>query len=136
MFTFEFTVPGPPVSHQTHDRARLAIWKETVRRSAAVSWPFESPADTPLKIAVTYYHEGAAVRIDNDNLLKPIQDALNGLVYEDDRQITDTFVRKTSIDGRFQVRRAPMTLLEAFAQGDEFIHVLVTDAPDHAELPR
>jgi Holliday junction resolvase RusA-like endonuclease len=113
MFTFEFTVPGPPVSHRTHDRARLAIWKETVRRSAAVSWPFESPADTPLKIAVTYYHEGAAVRIDNDNLLKPIQDALNGLVYEDDRQITDTFVRKTSIDGRFQVRGAPMTLLRA-----------------------
>ena len=84
---------------------------------------------------MTYYHEGTAVRIDNDNLLKPIQDALNGLVYEDDRQITDTSVRKTPIDGKFRVRRAPITLLEAFARGDEFVSVLVTDAPDHTELP-
>ena len=48
------------------------------------------------------YHEGESVRIDNDNMVKPIQDALIGLIYPDDRWITDTIVRKTSIDGFFQ----------------------------------
>jgi hypothetical protein len=28
---------------------------------------------------VAYYHDGETVRIDNDNLVKPIQDALNGV---------------------------------------------------------
>ena len=28
--------------------------------------------------------------MDNDNMVKPIQDAFNGLVYQDDRLITDT----------------------------------------------
>ena len=60
---------------------------------------------------MTYYHEGESVRIDNDNMVKPIQDALIGLVYQDDRWITDTVVRKTSIDGFFQIRGCSLVLL-------------------------
>ena len=46
-------------------------------------------------------------------MVKPIQDALIGLVYEDDRLITDTVVRKTSIDAPIRVRGYPIILLEA-----------------------
>jgi len=85
---------------------------------------------------VSYYHEGAAVRIDNDNMVKPIQDALIGVIYADDRQISDTFVRKTSIDGLFRVRGYPMILLEAFHKGHEFLHVVIDEAPSHASPAR
>lgn len=37
-------------------------------------------------------------------MVKPLQDALNRLIYADDRLITDTIARKTSIDGEFRVR--------------------------------
>jgi hypothetical protein len=51
----------------------------------------------------------------------PIQDALNGLVYADDRLITDTAVRKTDIGGAFVVRGAPAVLLQAFSVGKAFL---------------
>jgi hypothetical protein len=87
-----------------------------------------------VQITVTYFHDGSAVRIDNDNLLKPIQDALNNLVYVDDRQITDCTVRKTDINGRFAVRGMPPLLAEAFSNGTEFLHVRIEARPDHGEL--
>ena len=131
MLPFEFTVPGPPVSHQSRNKARLADWRESVRTAAANRWGTREPTSVSLKITVTYYHLGFAVRIDNDNMVKPVQDALIGLVYHDDRFITDTTVRKTSIDGAFHVRGRPMLLLEALSKGDEFLHIVIDNAPAH-----
>lgn len=133
MLPFEFTVPGPPVSHQSHNKARLAAWRQLVRAAAAARWPGSPPVGTTLKITVSYYHEAGTVRMDNDNLLKPIQDALIGLVYQDDRLITDTQVRKTAIDGAFRVRGHPLVLLKALAKGDPFVHVIVSEAPGHTD---
>jgi Holliday junction resolvase RusA-like endonuclease len=135
MLPFEFTVDGPPVSHQTHNALRLRIWKQTVRNAASQRWPSEtSPVTSRLKITVTYYHDGIAVRLDNDNLLKPIQDALISLIYMDDRQITDTVVRKTDLNGSFRVRGMSFVLAEGFCRGNEFLHIRVEAAPDHGEL--
>ena len=55
-----------------------------------------------------------AVRMDNDNLIKPIQDAMNRTIYLDDRLITDTHVRKTALDGSFKVRKMSRVLADAF----------------------
>ena len=85
MLPFEFIVDGPPVSHQTRHATRLHAWQQTVRTAAAQCWPANTPhVQAPLSFSLTYYHDGVSVRIDNDNLVKPIQDALNGLVYVDD----------------------------------------------------
>ncbi len=139
MLPFEFVVDGPPVSYQTRGpqrKERLEAWKTKVRSAAREKWPIKvEPLRTGLKLIVTYYHDGIAVRIDNDNMIKPIQDALNGFVYEDDRQITDTQVRKTDINGSFRVRGMSPVLAEGFCRGNEFIHVRIEVAPRHEELP-
>lgn len=83
---------GPPLSHQTRDRSRLQAWKATVRAAAAHAWTATSPTTGTIKVVVAYFHDGPAVLIDNDNMLTPIQDALNGLIYVDDRQITHSEV--------------------------------------------
>jgi crossover junction endodeoxyribonuclease RusA len=135
MRLFEFTVSGPPVSHQSRNKARLDDWRKCVRAEAAKLWGNVRPLTQPLRLAVTYYHEGEAIRIDNDNMLKPIQDALNGLVYLDDRLITDVTVRKTSIDGFFRIQRyESLVFLAALSKGDEFLHVVISSAPDHETL--
>jgi hypothetical protein len=85
-------------------------------------------------MTVVYYHDGEHVRIDNDNLVKPIQDALIGLIYQDDRLITGTTVRKTSLDGRFRVRRMSRVLADAFVDGREFLHIRVDEDPDTGDL--
>ena len=135
MLPFEFIVDGPPVSHQTHNPVRLRTWQMTVRAAAMQYWLVGlPPVASRLKLAVTYYHDGVTVRIDNDNMLKPIQDALIGLVYVDDRQITDTQIRKTDINGSFRVRGMSAVLAEGFCRGNEFLYIRVELAPDHEEF--
>jgi crossover junction endodeoxyribonuclease RusA len=127
----EFTVPGPPVSHQSHNKPKLSAWRRMVRSSAARVWGKRSPLESQLNIVVTYYHEGQAVRIDTDNMVKPIQDALIGLVYDDDCWITHTSSQKICIDGFFRIRGLSQILLEAFSRGVEFLHITVDHAPNY-----
>jgi hypothetical protein len=132
---FEIIVLGTAVSHQSNDRALLRAWRGLVRAAAQDRWPADQlPLDSPLKITVVYFHSGSANRLDNDNLIKPIQDALIGLVYRDDNQITDSVVRRTSLDGAFYVRGMPRILAEGFAVGRDFVYLRIESAPDHREL--
>jgi len=119
---FEFFVEGPPLSQQTRNPRRLREWKEYVRAEATKLWPTQAPVEIPLKLTVVYYHERPSVSIDHDNMIKPIQDALAGLVYKNDRQITDAQTRKTNIDGRFRLSafRPSMPVLSV-AVGSSFI---------------
>jgi Holliday junction resolvase RusA-like endonuclease len=89
-----------------------------------------------LRLSVAYYHRGVTVRIDTDNLVKPIQDALIGLVYHDDQLVTHTFVSKTSIDGFYQIRGRSLVELTAFSQGDEFVYISVDQAPINEQTER
>ncbi len=128
---YEFTVLGPPVSHQSDNKVLLAEWRKRVTTAAARDWT-ALPVTYNLRIAVTYYHEGTSVRIDGDNMLKPIQDALIGLIFTDDTLITDAQIRKSPIDEPIRARHASRVLLEAFAVGQPFIHVIIDVAPEHA----
>ena len=133
MLPFEFIVIGVPVSHQTKNRTRLQAWRTQVRNAAQALWPPEAPPVTVhVRMRIVYYYDGAP--LDIDNMLKPIQDALNGLVYEDDRQVSDLVVGKRSLNGSYRVRGMSLALARGFVNGTDFIHVLVEEAPDHQEL--
>lgn len=135
MIPFAFTVEGPPISQQSADRQRLADWRNAVRAAATARWPAaDPPTPDQLQITVVYFHDGDAIRMDNDNMVKPIQDALAGLVYANDNQIVDTHVRKTRFDGAFRVRGMSPILADAFIANREFIYIRVSTPPDHTEL--
>ncbi|MGK7895586.1 MAG: RusA family crossover junction endodeoxyribonuclease [Xenococcus sp. (in: cyanobacteria)] len=130
---FEFIVDGPPVSQQTRRRERLRAWKAIVRQEAEKYWSSEQKTATGLvMLKVTYFYDSVAM--DVDNIVKPIQDAIIGLVYVDDNQITDVLVRKRDLSGNFRVENMTSILAEGFARGNEFLHILVTDAPDQEVL--
>lgn len=132
-FPFEFAIAGIPVSHQSRNKSALAAWRQLVRESAAAAWGSVGPVETPLRIAVTYFHEEPRIRLDLDNMLKPIQDALNGLVYRDDRQIVDVEIRKAMLDDPIRARHRSLVLLRGFHVGAAFVHVIIDVAPSHAE---
>jgi hypothetical protein len=94
----------------------------------------QTPVEAPLKLTVVYYHERQSFLIDHDNMIKPIQDALAGLIYRNDRQITDAQTRKTNIDGRFRLRRLSAVYALAFGGGREFVYIRIEEAPSHEEL--
>ncbi len=133
MTRFEFIVDGPPVSQQTRRRKRLKAWKENVRREAEKYWTSKQKTATGLvMLQITYFYDSIA--IDVDNIIKPIQDAIIGLAYVDDNQISDVFVRKRNLSGNFRIENMTSILAEGFARGNEFLHIVVTDAPDQEVL--
>jgi len=134
MLPFEFIVMGPPLSHQSHNKVRLAGWRNSVRQAAIAAWPLNDPVlAEPLELTVWYLHDGPAVIIDNDNLVKPIQDALNAHIYADDHHIVATHVHKRPLDGQFYVRHMSPVLANGFVIGQEFIWVRIAGAaiPGH-----
>ncbi|MEO0457596.1 MAG: RusA family crossover junction endodeoxyribonuclease [Cyanobacteria bacterium P01_A01_bin.114] len=130
---FEFIVDGPPVSQQTRRRERLKDWKITVRQEAEKYWlPTQKTATGLIMLQITYFYD--SVPIDVDNIIKPIQDAIIGLAYVDDDQVTDVLARKRDLSGNFKVENMTPTLAEGFARGNEFLHIVVVDAPDQEVL--
>ncbi|PIG93925.1 hypothetical protein CSQ79_09650 [Gloeocapsopsis sp. IPPAS B-1203] len=126
---FEFIVDGPPVSQQTRRRERLREWKIYVRQEAEKFWSSKQKITTGLvMLQVTYFYDSIA--IDVDNIVKPIQDAIIGLAYVDDEQVTDVLVRKRDLSGNFKIENMTSTLAEGFARGNEFLHIVIMDAPD------
>jgi crossover junction endodeoxyribonuclease RusA len=129
MLPFEFVIEGPPVSQQTRRRARRRAWIEEIRQAVIDRWPRdEPPALGSIRVSVTYVFAGAAV--DLDNLAKPVLDALKGLVYQDDGQVTDIAMRKRDGAANLRISIPSSVLLGAFSRGQEFLHVVVDEAPD------
>jgi crossover junction endodeoxyribonuclease RusA len=124
MFPLEFTFQGPPLSLQSKNATRKRAYKqrvETAARQAMVAGT--TPSTDTLQITITYFYEGDTP--DVDNIIKPIQDALIGVVYVDDVQISDTRSRKKDINGSYKIRNASANLLQAFSTGNDFIHVRI-----------
>jgi hypothetical protein len=131
----EFVVPGPPVSHQTSDKANLKAWQATIKAEAAKFWT-SPPLKGKLRFLLINFHEGDKPPLDDDNMVKPIRDALNKFVYDDDRQIRYSETLQVSIDDPVRIRKASRILLDAFCKGDEFLYVRIEDAPDFIQLPQ
>jgi len=134
---FEFLVIGKPISHQTKDRKRLQVWKNTVRSAAEARWK-EPPSGESLLVTITHYYDAEAGNEsgvpDSDNIVKPVRDAINGVLYVDDYQITDFVSRRRSLNASFRVKGMSPVLAEGFCKGQEFLHLRIEVAPDHAAL--
>jgi len=124
MFPLEFTFEGPPLSLQSKKATRKRAYKQRVETAAKqVIATGTEPSTEILNIKITYFFEGETP--DVDNIIKPIQDALIGVVYVDDDQIADTRSLKRDINGSYKIRKASAILLQAFSKGTDFIHVKI-----------
>ncbi|MBD2484424.1 RusA family crossover junction endodeoxyribonuclease [Planktothrix sp. FACHB-1365] len=133
MSKFEFIVDGPPVSQQARRRERLREWKVTVRQEAEKYWSSDQQTATGfVMLQITYFYDSVAM--DVDNIVKPIQDSIIGLAYVDDGQVTDIIVRKRNLSGNFKIENMTSILAEGFARGNQFLHIIVLDAPDQEVL--
>ena len=123
---FEFTVKGPPVSQQARRRRRVRRWTQDVQVAAKQYWDSESLFTGEIEVTITYFFEN--VDLDLDNIPKPILDALKGLVYNDDSQITDLICRKRERNRDMQVLNASPILQESLDRPGQFLHISVSEA--------
>lgn len=104
-----------------------------MRQEAERYWSSKQKISTGLvMLQIIYFYD--SVVMDVDNIVKPIQDAIIGLAYVDDDQVTDVLVRKRDLSGNFKVENMTPTLAEGLARGNEFIYIVVSDAPDQEVL--
>ena len=87
--------------------------------------------DDPISITLIYLYSEAA--LDVDNVIKPIQDALIGLVYFDDSLVTAVIIRRRELGGTFDLSRVSSVLIDGFEYGDEFVYVHIAN-PNVAEV--
>lgn len=134
MAPFEFVIPQRPVSQQTRRRERLREWRDFVSEQArsALQEPRVLVTES-VAIRLLYFYDEAA--LDADNILKPIQDALVGVLLEDDSIITDVEIRRRWRRTTFTLNEVSPTLAAGLALGSEFVYVAVSDAPAQDVLP-
>jgi len=128
MHTRELVVVGRPVSQQARRRERLREWKDRVRTAALRDWA-STRTELPGKVALTLFHLYRDAALDIDNIIKPVQDSLVGLAFDDDRQVSDLVVRARPLGTTFRVERFSAVLAAAIDSGKELIYVRVEAAP-------
>lgn len=78
---------------------------------------------------------GYATR-DRDNLAKPVLDAIQGVVYENDKQIKVLHAEWCDIDGAYVVRHMSPIVAIALGAGHEFLWVRVSAHAPRKDLIR
>lgn len=127
MNRFEFLVEGPPVSLnvKNHNPKRYQRWIKTVREAARKEWPVsaEPIRTTSVSVTIVNYHTGGPP--DVDNIIKPILDAMNGVVYEDDKQVYRVISERFAMDGFVEQAETYPPLAQAMARCNEVAHIAV-----------
>ena len=99
---------------------------ERVRFAAVQEWGDQDPDGGHIAVNITYLHLDHD--IDVDNMAKPILDALKGVVYGDDSQVTDLLCRKRDIGRQLRVVRPPPGLFDYLGSKTPVVHLSVRTA--------
>ena len=122
---FEMLIPRRPVSHQAKNRQNLQDWKDYVYGRARIDWIGGTPIATQgLRLMLVYLCNDSPADI--DNIIKPIQDALVGVVYADDSLISDVDSHRRFLSDAIDVTNLPPLLVEGVRLGEECIYIRVS----------
>ncbi|MCY4517188.1 MAG: RusA family crossover junction endodeoxyribonuclease [Acidimicrobiaceae bacterium] len=118
----EFVVLGTPRRHQARSRPR---WQSTVKDAVPAHVGVLAGA---LRLRIDFFFADTT-ELDADNILKPIQDALEGVVYDDDEHVVDVCSRKIDRQHLPPMINPSTTLSHALATlpGD-FVYIRVAAA--------
>ncbi len=123
-------VDGFPAS--VGSTASKAAWVERVRAAAAsvFSQPLTSQ-NLHVKLVVAYDpHLNNRQRFDVHNMAKPIFDALRGIAYNDDSQISRTEISKRSVDGAYRVEGIDGRIVTRLGEKREFVYLELYELSD------
>lgn len=134
----DLVVRGIPASLQSSAGSRER-WKQRVQEAARARIREEDQILGECRGIVVYFYFGET-QLDVDNVIKPISDALSGIAYGDDRNVSEWIARKTDL-GRTEIVDPPPVLMgelpDRVVAAEPFVYVCVVDeAPNHREMPR
>lgn len=133
MTILEFLIPRRPLSLQTRNRNDLQAWKRLVASAAATDWGGRPPIGSgDLHLTLVYLCNVHPP--DADNIIKPIQDALEGLVMVDDTLVADVDSHRRFHEEVVDVARLPPLLRQGLLTGAECVYVRLVDSEPLEDL--
>lgn len=129
MFPIEFVVVGTPVSWRSENKRRKQKWKQTIVAALeqATTLPLKAPTDE-VRVHIRYYHSEDSTVPDLDNLSKPVLDAMNRRVDDDDRRICDLWIDRVHVRSAVALDEAPQIVVDLIGTAREFVYIKVTPA--------
>jgi len=134
----EFIVVGAPRSANANPRSRRR-WRERVARAARERLREEDgPTAQDVAVLIIYFYQGETT-LDIDNIAKSLLDGLKGVLFRDDRQVSELVVRKSRLIAGLSLTGASLYLLDAVERmsqdASDFVYVRVDPSPDHGNIP-
>lgn len=128
MNIFEFIVEGPAVSLKAKktNASRYQKWIKTVRAAAQQQWPGNRKPTFSQAIIVSITNYYTASPPDVDNIIKPILDALQTVVYINDEQVYKVICEKADLSKIERLQNPSPLLAVAVEKYDELLHIIVT----------
>lgn len=124
----DFIVRGTPKSQGARFRGE---WQDEVRRGVPAQLPLLAP---PYRLRIDFFYD-ATTDLDVDNIIKPIQDALEGIVYDNDEAVVDVCSRKINFRQLPPNDIAPPTLsAELTEPRSNFVYIRIAEARNLLEF--
>jgi crossover junction endodeoxyribonuclease RusA len=122
---YSFAVIGCPVSIQASSESKRQ-YQKTVAEAASKCVASPVRRNENIKVEIDWFAEGYQNKPDVDNIIKPIQDALKGIVFLDDSQVESIISRKHNTLRMISFMREPLCLIEPLMNGQkEYVFVRV-----------
>lgn len=122
---YGFAVIGLPVSQQASPPSKRR-YQTTVAKAASNSVVSPIKDDEKIKIEIDWFSESFQNKPDVDNIIKPIQDALKGIIFVDDNQVESIVARKYDILSVIRFWREPLCIIEPLMNGHkEYVFVRI-----------
>lgn len=127
MNIFDFLIPRRPLSYQARSIQNKNAWRDFIFGRALQKWTGPPITEHGLRFTLVYLCEGDPPDI--NNIIKPVQDALIGLVYSDDNLIVDIQGHLRMTDDLIEVTGLPVLLQEAVLSGVDCLYVRIDASP-------
>lgn len=125
----DFLLPRRPLSQQAKHKSARRSWRDYVYGRALHAWSGAPLQNRPLKFTMVYLSLGSNAG-DINNFVKPVQDALCGVVYADDVLIRDVAAHLRLFGDFRAVGQLPAKLADAVLDGRECVYVAISDSTD------
>ena len=113
---FELILPRRPVSYNAKGKQGFKDWKAYVSQMAQAKWSDEALSSESFYFQILYIcHENS---VDIDNIIKPIQDSLVGIVIDDDELIRDISAHRRFSDDLTEFDKYPQLLQKEILNND------------------
>jgi crossover junction endodeoxyribonuclease RusA len=129
----EFTITGVPVSAQARASSARDTWRRNVQEAGRKAFGDEPLLSGDLGIKIRGFSDGY-VRPDLDNLTKPILDALQGVIYQNDHGFIDLDVKFRTLSEPITIYKVSSVLTAAFETGFPFVYVRVQNDVDRTVI--